>query len=259
MTVDNASHSVKGLRYINVWKYYEGKPVVKGVNMEVRPGEVTVLLGPNGSGKSTLFKMSIALVRPEKGEVRLDGINVAKDPVTARRVVGYVPEEPVLYESLEVTEYLSFILSIYGVSVSEDRFNAVLKVLGLEEHKGKLIGELSHGGKRKVALAAVMLRNPNVLVLDEVFSGLDVVSARAVKTWIRDKVAEGAAVLLSTHILPIAEAVADRVIIIYEGVIKAEGRPEDLRSLGSGLEEVYLKLTGYTGEIEKLVKALAGA
>jgi len=255
----NVVSEASGLRYVNVWKYYGGKPVVKGVNLEVRPGEVTVLLGPNGSGKSTLFKMSVALVKPEKGEVRLDGINVAEDPVTARRLVGYVPEEPVLYESLEITEYLSFILSVYGVSVDEGRFNTVLKILGLEEHKGKLIGELSHGNKRKVALAAVMLRNPNILVLDEVFSGLDVVSARAVKAWIRDKAGAGASILLSTHILPIAEAVADRVVIIYEGVVRAEGRPEDLRRMGEELEDVYLKLTGYTGEVEDLIKALTAS
>ncbi len=248
-----------GLRYVNVWKYYGGKAVVKGVSLSIKPGEVTVLLGPNGSGKSTLFKMSIGIVKPEKGDVLINGVNPSKDPITARRIVGYVPEDPIIYESLEVTEYLSFILSVYGVNTDEGRINAVIKALGLEEHVGKLIGELSHGNKRKVLIASVMLRDPPILVLDEAFSGLDAASARALKTWIRGKAWSGSAVLISTHILPIAEAVADKIVIIHEGVIKAEGSPGEIKGLGRGgeLEDVYLKLTGYSREVEELVKALA--
>ena len=246
------------VEYVNVWKYYGGKPVVKGVNLRVREGEVRVLLGPNGSGKSTLFKMSVGIVKPEQGKVRVNGVNAAEDPITARRVVGYMPEDPLVYESLEVTEYLEFILSVYGVRPSRERFAAVIKALGLDEHVGKLVGELSHGNKRKVMLATIMLRDPQVLVLDEAFSGLDVGSARAVKTWLRSKAESGAAVLVSTHILPIAEAIADNVTIIYEGKVVAEGTPKELRSLEGGkeLEDVYLKLTGYSSEVEELVKAL---
>jgi len=246
------------IEYTNVWKYYGDKPVVKGVNLKVREGEVRVLLGPNGSGKSTLFKMSIGVVKPERGEVRINGVDAVKDPITARKIVGYVPEDPLVYESLEVTEYLEFVLSIYGVRPSRERFNAVIKALGLDEHVGKLVGELSHGNKRKVMLAAIMLRDPQALVLDEAFSGLDVGSARAVKAWLRSKAESGAAVLVSTHILPIAEAIADNVTIIYEGKIVAEGTPEELRSIEGGkeLEDVYLKLTGYSSEMEELIKAL---
>jgi len=247
-----------GVEYVNVWKYYGGKPVVKGVNLRVKKGEVRVLLGPNGSGKSTLFKMSVGVVKPEQGEVRVNGVNAVKDPIAARKIVGYAPEDPLVYESLEVTEYLEFILSIYGVRPSRERFAAVIKALGLDEHVGKLVGELSHGNKRKVTLAAIMLRDPEVLVLDEAFSGLDVGSARAVKAWLRSKAESGAAVLVSTHILPIAEAIADKVTIIYEGRIVAEGTPGELKSLEGGkeLEDVYLKLTGYSSEVEELVKAL---
>jgi len=249
---------VPNVEYVNVWKYYGGKPVVKGVNLRVKEGEVRVLLGPNGSGKSTLFKMSVGVVKPEQGEVRVNGVNVAEDPITARKVVGYMPEDPFLYESLEVAEYLEFILSVYGVRPSREKFAAVIKALGLEEHVGKLIGELSYGNKRKVMLATIMLRDPQVLVLDEAFSGLDVGSVRVIKMWLRNKAESGAAVLVSTHILPIAEAIADNVTIIYEGGVIAEGAPKELRSFEAGkeLEDVYLKLTRYSSEVEELVKAL---
>ena len=232
--------------------------MLKGIDIEFRGGEITVILGPNGSGKSTLMKMSIGLVVPERGSVEVCGRSVLEDTVWAKRVVGYVAEEPALYESLTVSEYLSFMLSVYGVSSPRKRIESVLRALGLEEHVGKYIGELSHGMRKKVALAVTMLRDPPILVLDEVFSGLDVASARVVKTWLRAKASRGCAVVVSTHILPLAEAVADRVVIIHEGQIVADTSPEKLSELGEKLEDVYLKLTGYSPEIERLVEALRG-
>jgi len=217
-----------------------------------------VLLGPNGSGKSTLMKMSIGLVVPDRGSVEVCGRSVLEDTVWVKRVVGYVAEEPVLYESLTVSEYLSFMLSVYGVSSPRDRVEGVLRALGLEEHVGKYIGELSHGMRKKVALAIAMLRDPPILVLDEVFSGLDVASARVVKAWLRAKASRGCVVVVSTHILPLAEAVADRVVILHEGQIVADTSPGNLSELGEELEDVYLKLTGYSPEIERLVEALRG-
>ncbi len=245
-----------GLNYVDVWKAYDGKFIIRGVSLVVRPGEVVALLGPNGSGKSTLMKMSIALVRPDRGYVSIGGKRVDEDPIWARRVVGYIPEDPVLYESLNIVEYLSFTCSIYGINVSQSRVDAVIRALKLEEHLGKFIGELSHGTKKKVAIASVMLRDPPILVLDEVFSGLDVESARIVKLWIREKASNGSAVLISTHILPIAEAIADRVVIIHDGVVKADVPASRLRELGTELEEMYLRLTGYSANIEELVRAL---
>ena len=246
------------IEYRNVWKYY-GEPVVKNFNLTVRDGEIRILLGPNGSGKSTLFRMSVGVVKPEKGSVLVNGVNPAENPVEARKCVGYIPEEPLVYESLEVREHIEFILSVFGVEVNEKNeknFNLVTRALGLDKHFGKLVGELSHGNRRKVMLASIMLRDCRALVLDEVFSGLDVGSARAVKTWIREKARSGIPVLLSTHILPLAESVADSVTIIYHGEVVAEGTPEELKSMGRELEDVYLKLTGYSSEIEELLKVL---
>ncbi len=244
------------LRYEGVWKSFSGRPVLKGVNIEFRGGEVAVLLGPNGSGKSTLMKMSVGLVAPDRGCVYIDGRSVLEDPTWAKKVVGYVPEEPVLYESLDIVEFLNFVCSIYGVEVSDSKLDAVIKALGLGEHLGKFIGDLSHGTKKKVAIASVMLRDPPVLVLDEVFSGLDVESARVVRAWIRDCASRGKVIVVSTHILPLAEAIANRVVILFEGEVKADAPPQKLRELGGELEEVYLRLTRGGIEVEELMRAL---
>ncbi len=242
-----------------VRKSFGGTEVIKGVSFRVSGGEVVALLGPNGSGKSTLFRMTVGVVVPDAGRVEVAGVDPSADPVRAREVVGYVPEEPVLWESISLGEYLSLTASIYGVDLSPERYRAVLKVLGLEEHAGKLVGELSHGARRKAMIAAVMIRDPKALVLDEVFSGLDVASARAVKGWLREMAGKGVPALFSTHILPIAEVVADRVVVIAGGKVVADGSPDELKEVFSseGLEEVYLKLTGYSPEVEAIVKALA--
>ncbi len=242
-----------------VRKFFGGVEVVKRVSFGVRSGEVVALLGPNGSGKSTLFRMTVGVVRPDEGRVLVDGVDPSADPVRARAVVGYVPEEPIVWESISLGEYLSLTASIYGVDLTPERYRAVLRVLGLEEHAGKLVGELSHGSRRKAMIAAVMIRDPEVLVLDEVFSGLDVASARAVKSWLREMAGKGVPVLFSTHILPISEVVADRVIVLAEGRVVADGPPEELKEVfrSRELEDVYLKLTGYSAEVEAIVKALA--
>ncbi len=248
------------IRYEEVVKSYGGVEILHGVSFEVRDGEVFALLGPNGSGKSTLLKMSIALVKPDSGRVLLGDLDPSGNPVEARRLVGYLPEEPVLYESLRADEYVRFILDVYGVDVDWGKVGELAKQLGLWEHGSKLVGELSHGNKRKLMLLTIMLREPGYLVLDEVFSGLDPVSAVRVKAWMRAEAGRGKPVLFSTHILPIAEALADRIAIVYKGRIVAEGTPEELKTLYGAreLEEVFLSVTGHAGEYEELLAMLRG-
>jgi len=248
----------KNIVYEDVWKAFNSQPVIRGVSFNVREGEIVALLGPNGSGKSTLFKMSLGIVKPDKGSVLVDGVDAVSNPIKARQVVGYMPEETVIYESLKLEEYIEFILSVYRVKVEESLIEEIINILELEQHVGKLIGELSHGNKRKVLLATLMLREPPILVLDEVFSGLDPVIARIIKTWLRDKTRRGGAVLVSTHVLPIAEAVADRVLIIHRGEIVAEGKPGELKEIFGvkELEDVFLEVTGYAREYEDLIREL---
>ncbi len=246
------------IRYEGVTKSYGGAEILHGVSFDVRDGEVFALLGPNGSGKSTLLKMSIALVKPDAGRVLLGDLDPAADPVEARRLVGYLPEEPLLYESLRADEYVRFILDVYGLDVDWGRVGELARQLGLWEHGSKLVGELSHGNKRKLMLLTVMLRQPAYLVLDEVFSGLDPVSAVRVRAWMRSEADRGRPVLFSTHILPIAEALADRIAIIYGGRIVAEGTPQELKELYGAreLEEVFLSVTGHAEEYEELLRML---
>ena len=248
----------KNIVYKDVWKAFNSQPVIRGVSFNVREGEIVALLGPNGSGKSTLFKMSLGIVKPDKGSVLVDGVDAVSNPIKVRQVVGYMPEETVIYESLKLEEYIEFILSVYRVKVEESLIEEIINILELEQHVGKLVGELSHGNKRKVLLATLMLRDPPILVLDEVFSGLDPVIARLIKTWLRDKTRRGGAVLVSTHVLPIAEAVADRVLIIHRGEIVAEGKPGELKEIFGvkELEDVFLEVTGYAREYEDLIREL---
>ncbi|RLE99735.1 MAG: ABC transporter ATP-binding protein [Thermoprotei archaeon] len=246
------------IEYIGVWKSYDNTPVIKDVSFKVNAGEIVVLLGPNASGKSTLFKMTLGVVKPDRGTVKVNGIDVSANPIEARRVVGFLPEEIIAYESLKLEEYVEFILSVYGIDPGEKPLNEVFDMLGLREHLGKLLGELSHGNRRKALLATIFLRDPDVLVLDEVFAGLDPAAAKLVKTWLREKAKHRTAVLVSTHVLPIAEATADRVLIIHRGRIVAEGRPGELKDVfgAKELEEVFLEVTGYTREYEDLVREL---
>ncbi|RLE63140.1 MAG: ABC transporter ATP-binding protein [Thermoprotei archaeon] len=246
------------VQFEDVWKSFGSSAVIQGVSFTVNSGEIVVLLGPNGSGKSTLFKMTLGIIKPDRGQVLVEGVDAVANPIEARRRVGYMPEELIVYESLKINEYLEFMSSVYGVQADVLMVEKIIDLLGLREYAGKFIGELSHGTKRKVILASLMLREPHVLVLDEVFSGLDPSSARIVKTWVRELVKRGAGALISTHVLPIAEAVADRVLIIHRGRIVSEGKPSELKELfgAKELEEVFLQVTGYSPETEKVVRAL---
>ena len=244
--------------YEDVKKAFDGKVVLDGVSFKVNQGELAVLLGPNGSGKSTLFKMALGLVKPDSGRILINGLDASQNPLEARKLVGFIPEENILYESLKVGEYLEFIASIYGVKATNDRVESIVKLLGLNEYFNQFIGELSHGTKRKVLIASIMLREPPILILDELFTGLDPASARLVKTWLYRAAKRGASILISTHVLPIAEAVADRVFIIHKGRIVAEGKPHELKEIfgAKELEDIYLEVTGYSRELEQLTKAL---
>ena len=244
--------------YEDVKKAFDGKVVLNGVSFKVNQGELAVLLGPNGSGKSTLFKMALGLVKPDSGRILINGLDASQNPLEARKLVGFIPEENILYESLKVGEYLEFIASIYGVKATNDRVESIIKLLGLNEYFDQFIGELSHGTKRKVLIASIMLREPPILILDELFTGLDPASARLVKTWLYRAAERGASILVSTHVLPVAEAVADRVIIIHKGRIVAEGKPHELKEIfgAKELEDIYLEVTGYSRELEQLTKAL---
>ena len=191
---------------------------VDEVTFDVHPGEFVGLVGPNGAGKSTTIKMLTGQLIPTRGRLEVVGVEVAADPNRARAFIGYVPEEPHLYEYLSAREMLEFVVSVRGGG----DVDAALAVAGLGEDSHRLIREYSQGMRRKTALACAMVARPPVLVLDEALNGLDPPSAARVVAALRQACADGTAVLLSTHVLDTLERVADRVVMISEGRVKAD-------------------------------------
>ena len=241
-------------RFGDVW-------AVRDLSLRIGYGKVYGLLGPNGSGKSTTMKMILGLVKPDSGKILVDGIDVSKDPVEVRKIIGYVPETSRLYDYLTGIEYLDFIGEAYGMSPEERkrRIEEFLEAFELKGRENELISGYSKGMKQKIALIAALIHRPKILILDEPLSGLDPRSARIVKDLIHELAEEGVTTIFSTHILEIADAVCDELAIMYEGRKIAEGKPDELKQMagesGSTLEEVFLKLTG-AEDVREIVEAL---
>jgi ABC-2 type transport system ATP-binding protein len=244
-----------------VVKRYNEILAVNQVDLTIKTGEIFGLLGPNGSGKSTIMKMLLGLVQPDSGSVTVLGIDVQKDPVAVKQLVGYVPESPRLYEFLTGIEYLDFIGDVYGVQTAEkkNRINEYLKALQLEGREGDMITGYSEGMKQKIALISAFLHRPKLLILDEPLNALDPRSARIVKDFLQELKTQGVTTIISTHVLEIAQALCDRVGIMYQGKLLALGNMDELRQMAklpdSGLEDIFLKLTG-TGDIRAVVEEL---
>jgi ABC-2 type transport system ATP-binding protein len=245
----------------NVTKRYDAILAVDHLNLTLGSGEIFGLLGPNGSGKSTTLKMLLGLVQPDEGTVTVLGVPVQQDPVAVKRMVGYVPEAPRLYEFLTGIEYLDFIGDVYGMQPEEkrNRINEYLKALQLEGREGDMINSYSEGMKQKVALISAFLHRPKLLIMDEPLNALDPRSARIVKDFLHELKRQGVTAILSTHVLEIAQAMCDRIGIMYQGKLQALGNMEELRQMSklpdSGLEDIFLKLTG-TGDIRPVVEEL---
>ncbi len=244
-----------------VAKRYADIVAVDYIDLDVRRGEIFGLLGPNGSGKSTTLRMILGLVKPDSGSVNVLGINVEDDPVIVKRQVGYVPETPRLYEFLTGLEYLDFVGDIYAIAPSEKkaRIEEYLEALELEGREGDMISGYSQGMKQKITLISAFFHKPKLLLLDEPLNGLDPRSARIVKDLLRKLATQGVTTITSTHILEIAQAMCDRIAIMYEGRLLALGNMEELRQKarlpGSDLEDIFLKLTG-TEDVREVVEAL---
>ncbi len=244
-----------------VVKRYNELVAVNQLSLNIKRGEVFGLLGPNGSGKSTTMKMLLGLVKPDVGSVTVLGTEVQRDPVAVKQQIGYVPEAPRLYEFLTGIEYLDFIGDVYGMQAAEKkkRINEYLKALQLDGREGDMITSYSEGMKQKIALIAAFLNKPKLLIMDEPLNALDPRSARIVKDFLQELKAQGVTTIISTHVLEIAQAMCDRVGIMYKGQLLALGNMAELRQMAalpdSGLEDIFLKLTG-TGDIKAVVEEL---
>lgn len=245
----------------HVSKSFGNRHAITNVTFSVRGGEVLGLLGPNGSGKSTLMKTIVGIIKPDTGSIQVLGTDVTSDPVAIKAIIGYVPESPRLYEFLSGVEYLDFVADIHMVAKEErqERIVEFFKALDLEGRENELIHGYSQGMKQKLAIAAALLHHPRVLILDEPLNGLDPRSARIVKDVLHKFRDNGVPTIFSTHVLEIADAICDRIIIMDSGQIIAQGTTQELKtkagSAGSTLEEIFLKLTG-TSDTRDIVEAL---
>jgi ABC-2 type transport system ATP-binding protein len=230
-----------------VSKEYPGKDAVRDLSVEVPRGEIWGFLGVNGAGKSTTMKMIAGLLKPTSGEILVDGVDVVRDPLRVKAMVGYVPDRPYLYDRLSAAEFMYFVASLYPIPKAEvpalvDRWLAEFE---LTEQRGHLIESFSHGMKQRLVMASVFMQSPRLLVVDEPMVGLDPRGARRLKELLRrERDERGLTVLLSTHTLDVAEEVCDQVMLIHKGELLARGSARDLRSReGERLEEVFLRLT----------------
>ncbi len=253
--------TAEAVKLRKVAKRYADIVAVDYVDLDVKYGEIFGLLGPNGSGKSTALKIILGLVKPDSGSVSVLGIKSEDDPISVKRQVGYVPESPRIYEFLTGLEYLDFVGDIYGLDASEKkaRIEEYLEAMELEGREGDMISSYSQGMKQKIALISAFMHKPKLLLLDEPLSGLDPRSARIVKDLLRKLAAQGVTTIMSTHILEIAQAMSDRIAIMYEGRLLALGTMKELsqkaRLPESDLEDIFLKLTR-TEDIREVVEAL---
>jgi ABC-2 type transport system ATP-binding protein len=234
----------------NLAKRYGDKVAVNSVSFDVLGGEVFGFLGPNGAGKTTTIKMIVGLLEPTTGTVRVAGHDVGAEPLAAKSASGYVPDTPNLYAKLSARELLRFVGDLYSLDRGHAarRIEELLRLFDLSAAADDTIDSYSHGMQQKTSLAAALMHDPRVIVLDEPTVGLDPKSARLIKDILRQMADRGSAVMLSTHILEIAERMCDRVGIINRGELIAVGTMDELRAIdasGQGsLEDIFLSLTG---------------
>lgn len=242
------------IEFENVTRTYGRKVAVAGLNLVVPPGELFAFLGPNGAGKTTSIKMLVGLLRPSSGRVRLGGYDLTTDSRRACRLLGYVPDVPFLYDKLTGREFLHFIAGMHGLDerAAVERVRREMAHFELEEFIDELAETYSHGMKQRLVFAAAMLHDPSVLVIDEPLVGLDPRSARLVKNLLREKADRGAAVFMSTHLLDVAEEIADRIGIVDRGRLLCVGALDELRQSLSQqhttLEQLFLEVTAASDE-----------
>ena len=242
MPAPTAALELKGLH-----KSFE-RPAVDGLDLSVRAGEFYALLGPNGAGKTTTLRMVAGLLEPDAGAISIFGVDARRDPVAAKRLVAWVSDEPMIYEKLTPFEYLEFVAGLWSLdaAAAEARARELFDWLGLGPHAHERCQGFSKGMRQKVALAGALVHDPRLIILDEPLTGLDAGSARQVKEVFAERVRSGVTVIMTTHILEVAERMAERIGVLARGRLIAEGTLEELRRRagtgGSSLEEVFLDL-----------------
>ena len=253
MSDTNSGQALAALEIDQLFKTFD-RPAVAGLDLHVRSGEVYCLLGPNGAGKTTTLRMVAGLLRPDAGDISIFGVNALTDPVEAKRIVAWVSDEPMIYDKLTPFEYLEFVAGLWSIEAAEAQTRAaeLFEWLGLAPHAHERCGGFSKGMRQKVALAGALVHDPQLIILDEPLTGLDAGSARLVKDVLLQRVRAGATVIMTTHILEVAERMAERIGVIANGRLVANGTLDELRQTsgetGNNLEEVFLRIVAESDE-----------
>lgn len=238
------------LKIKNVTKSY-GKGNIKAVDsidLDVKPGEIFGFLGPNGAGKTTTIKMIVGLLKPDEGNITINGVDVWQEPLVAKSMISFVPDNPEVYDKLKGIEYLNFIADMYGIS-KEERLSKIeyyTKLFRIEDALADVISSYSHGMKQKLVLTSALINKPQLFILDEPMVGLDPKSSFNLKEIMRGMCDEGKIVFFSTHVMEVAEKLCDRIAIINKGEIITVGTMDELRSDArekQSLENIFLELT----------------
>ncbi|HZS59805.1 MAG TPA: ABC transporter ATP-binding protein [Gemmatimonadaceae bacterium] len=229
-------------------RLYGDLVAVDGLSFRVGPGEIMGLVGPNGAGKTTTLRSVAGIIRPSKGTITIAGADLAKDPLTAKRALAFIPDEPELFEYLTVEEHLRFVARIYTVSDVDDRIAPLLEELELTDKRNGLPAELSRGMRQKLAIACGLIHDPRVLILDEPLTGLDPAGIKRMKETIVERATAGAAVVLSSHLLHLVEELCTQILVLRRGRMVAYGTVSDIVAsrpelAGLDLEDLFLALT----------------
>ena len=234
-----------------ITKIYGKQKVLNNISFEIGTGEVVGFLGPNGAGKSTMMKILTGYITQSEGEVKIFGVNVLKNSIESRKKIGYLPENNPLYLDMYVKGFLSFIADIHKLKNKRDRVNEMIELTGLSPEKSKKIRQLSKGYRQRVGLAAALIHDPEVLILDEPTTGLDPNQLREIRVLIKS-IAAKKTIMLSTHIMQEVEAICDRAIIIKKGEIVADNKLEILQNKGAEIIEVEFQNPFLISVLEKI-------
>ena len=233
------------LKISNLTKTYGEKKAVDNLSLSIKKGEICAFIGHNGAGKTTTIKAVCGILRPDCGEILIDGMDIAKEPLECKKKLAYIPDNPDLYEFMSGMQYLSFVADVFGISETarKERIEKYAEIFALSDVLSDLISSYSHGMKQKLAVMAALIHEPDLIIMDEPFVGLDPKASHLLKQIMREKCEAGAAILFSTHVLEVAEKLCDKVAIIKDGALVKYGSMDEVKGDAS-LEGVFLELEG---------------
>jgi ABC-2 type transport system ATP-binding protein len=244
----------------NFHKSYGDAPAVKGVSFRVDPGQVLGLIGPNGAGKTTILKSLIGMIPPTSGQLSVQGHDVVNEPVEVKRRLAYIPDDPSLFPDMTVEEHLAFIAAAYHVDQADRRSRELLEQFGLTAKRFSRAADLSRGMRQKLSICCAYLRDPVAILFDEPLTGLDPIGIRLLKQTVRERCEQGAAVMISSHLLAMVEDICSHVLILESGRARFVGSLQELKARHSGdsevaLEQIFFETIGSPEDIGQLQPA----